>query len=219
MNITSDSRSPAAATTSTLPAAETVLAAIRGRRSVRNFRPTRMGKETILRLLDAAVHAPTAVHEEPWQFAIVQDRDVLKRLSDRAKRLSLDQFSGGAAVPYPEAMPASLHALVDRLSDPDFNVFYDAGTLIVIGARPLGPFVTADCWLAAENLMLAAHALGLGTCCIGFALAALNTPESKAELRLPADTTAVAAIIVGEPAEATAPAPTERRPPNIVAWL
>ena len=60
-----------------------------------------------------------------------------------------------------------------------FCVFYDASTLIVICAKPMGPFVSADCWLAAENLMLAASALGLGTCCIGSAIPALNSPEAK----------------------------------------
>jgi len=56
---------------------------------------------------------------------------------------------------------------VSQLQDPHFSVFYDASTLIVIGARHPDPFAIADCWLAAENLMLAACALRLGSCCIG----------------------------------------------------
>jgi nitroreductase len=47
-------------------------------------------------------------------------------------------------------------------------------------------------WLAAENLMLAAHAMGLGTCVIGSAVPALNTPKSKAELNIPSECTAIA---------------------------
>ncbi|MFX8160667.1 nitroreductase family protein, partial [Acinetobacter baumannii] len=65
-------------------------------------------------------------------------------------------------------------ANIERFSSRDFNVFYNAGTLIVIYGKPMGPFVVADCWLAAENLMLAACAMGLGTCVIGLAVAALN---------------------------------------------
>lgn len=71
--------------------------------------------------------------------------------------------------------------------------------LIVVCAKPMGPFVSADCWQAAENLMLAASALGLGTCCIGSAIPALNSPEAKSELGIPADVEAVAPIIVGVP--------------------
>jgi len=72
----------------------------------------------------------------------------------------------------------------------------------VICAKHTGPFAAADCWLAAENLMLAACALGLGTCCIGSAVPALNSPAIKSELGIPADVEVVAPIIVGIPASA-----------------
>lgn len=89
-------------------------------------------------------------------------------------------------------------------------------TLIVICARDGGPYVQADCWLAAENLMLAACDAGLGTCCIGFAIPVLNTVELKAELRIPADTAAVAPIIVGYPSgPVDAPARAE---PRVLSW-
>lgn len=90
-------------------------------------------------------------------------------------------------------------AISAQFANPEFCVFYDAGTLIVICAKPMGPFAVADCWLAAENLMLAACAMGLGTCCIGSAVPALNTVDAKAELGIPLDVTAVAPIIVGVP--------------------
>jgi len=46
----------------------TVLA---GRHSVRNFQPSKVDRRTIQRLLQAAVHAPTAIDQEPWAFAVV----------------------------------------------------------------------------------------------------------------------------------------------------
>ena len=45
-------------------------------------------------LLDAAVHAPTAMHQEPWKFVVIQDRALLRRLSDRAKALAIAQACG-----------------------------------------------------------------------------------------------------------------------------
>ena len=75
----------------------------------------------------------------------------------------------------------------------------------------------ADCWLAAENLLLAACAQGLGTCVIGFAVSALNTPEWKSELKIPAEMTAIAPMIVGVPAGVTPPVP--RKPPEIISWI
>jgi nitroreductase len=185
-----------------------ILDAIYGRRSVRSYAPERVDRATILALLGAAVRAPTAVHMEPWAFVVLQDLTALKHLSDRAKPL----FVG-------EAHRAHLDPgghLLDAFTSPEFNIFYDAATLIVICAKPMGPFVVADCWLAAENLMLAACAMGLGTCVIGSAVPALNTPEIKAELGIPAEFLAVAPIIVGQPSGETAP--TARKEPRVLAW-
>lgn len=180
--------------------------AIRLRRSVRAYAPRPVDEATVRRLLDAAVHAPTAMHEEPWAFVVVQDRAVLKRLSDKAKE-SLDEVAHQLR---PRGSPA------DHVFIPPDNVFYDAGTLIVVYGRPMGPFVAADCWLAAENLMLAARAMGLGTCVIGLAAPALNAPEWKAELTVPAELTAYAPIVVGTPAGQTPP--VGRREPEVLAW-
>lgn len=187
------------------------LEAIYQRRATRAFKPVRVEKAVIETLLQAAVHAPTAMHAEPWAFVVVQDRALLQRISDRAKTLAR---SPQGADHRELARTTSRAAAV--LSDPAFNIFYDAGTLIVICAKPMGPFVAADCWLAAENLMIAATALGYATCPIGFALPALADPEVKAELGIPPDLTAFAPIILGV---AAAPVPAQtRREPQVLAW-
>lgn len=186
-------------------AAMSAVDAIYERRSVRSYRTKTVDRRTVSALLDAAVQAPTAMHEEPWAFAVVQDRDTLRRLSDAALKTLRDREHG-------VRLPG---AGAGRFTLPD-NVFYDAGTLIVIYGKPLGPFVAADCWLAAENLMLAARAMGLGSCVIGLAAAALDSPEWKAELKVPAALTAYAPIIVGEPSGET-PA-TGRREPEVLSW-
>jgi nitroreductase len=192
----------------------TLFEAIAKRRAVRAFRPDRIDEATVRELLKEAVKAPTAMHAEPWAFAVIQDRALLKRYSDLAKATWSPERDGARAVAHP-ALGRESHASA-LLSQPDFNIFYDAGTLIVICARPLGSFVTADCWLAAENLMLAACAMGLGTCCIGFGVPVFNHPEVKAELGIPSDVVAVAPIILGVPKE-DAPQ-TPRRAPEILSW-
>ena len=191
----------------------TAFDAIYRRRATRAFTPASVDEATIRELLRAAVHAPTAVHLEPWTFVIVQDRALLQSISVRAKAL--------ATAPHAEAhreLPrtATSPRTPAMLADPAFNIFYDAGTLIVICGKSIGAFVAADCWLAAENLMLAATALGLGTCPIGFALGALADSDVKAELGIPLDVTAIAPIIVGIPS-VVVPA-TTRRDPTILSW-
>jgi len=177
----------------------TLVEAIHSRASARAFLPTPVSAAEIDALLRAAVRAPTAMHAEPWVFVIVQEPSRLQQLSDAMKTGVLAK------------------ALAIGMLDANFNPFYGAGTLIAIGARNQGPFIEADCWLAAENLMLAATAAGLGTCCIGSAVGALNDPAIKAAIGLPANVRVIVPIIVGHAAEATAPTP--RREPEIAAWL
>ena len=192
-----------------------VVDAIYGRRAIRSYEATLLDRSTVTSLLEAAVQAPTAVHEEPWTFAVVQDRAWLKRISDQAKSL-LAQGASGHEQALDAAARARQRRLADLIADPHFNIFYDASTLVAICGKPLSRYVVADCWLAAENLMLMAFALGLGTCPIGFAIPVLNRPEVKAELGIPADEEVVAPIIVGVPSGPGSP--PGRKPPEIVCW-
>jgi nitroreductase len=185
----------------------TIFETILARRSVRRYKARRLDRTTISILLEAAVHAPTAIHQEPWAFVIVQDKQQLQKLSDQAKPLFMAQ--------------AQVHGLehaghsFDIFKYPDFNIFYDASTLIVICGKTTAPSYEADCWLAAENLMLAACAMGLGSCVIGSALPALNIPETKIALNIPENFIAVAPIVVGYPDDEIVP--VIRKNPVILA--
>ena len=187
------------------------------RRAVRSYKPDKLDEATIRKLLDAAVQAPTAMHLEPWAFVVIQDRALLARLSEKAKILAQAELDARhhELLKAPGVSAASDHLTL--LTNPRFNIFYDAGTLIVICGKPLGRFVTADCWLAAENLMLAACAIGLGTCCIGFALPVLQLPDVKQELGIPQQLDPIAAIIVGHPKGETPMVP--RKPAEVLQWL
>ena len=61
--------------------------AITSRRSVRDFTSKKVDEASIHLLLDAAVHAPTARHEEPWAFVVIQNKSLLNRLSEDVKEL------------------------------------------------------------------------------------------------------------------------------------
>jgi nitroreductase len=187
---------------------KSILKTIYARHSVRAYAPTPLDNDTVQTLLDAAVHAPTAMHEEPWAFVVVQDHAQLQRLSDLAKPLFVEE------VRHRNAQGAS-HSF-DHFTQPDFNIFHGADTLIIICAKPLGPFMVADCWLAAENLMLAANAIGLGSCVIGSAVAALNIHKVKTELGIPDEYSAIAPIVVGIPSGETRA--TSRKEPLILSW-
>ena len=102
------------------------------------------------------------------------------------------------------------------LSEDSFQIFYHAPVLVLISGNAPNQWIVEDCALAAENLMLAAYAEGLGTCWIGFAQGFLNTPQGKQALGLPAEWTPVAPIIVGHPK--SVPAPIIHKAPEI-HWI
>jgi nitroreductase len=180
--------------------------AISGRRSARDYTAQALEEETIRLLIDAAVHAPNASNGQPWTFTVVRDQGLLDRISTSAKAHALATLPAG-----PQA-----DRYRTQLSDPNFQIFYHAPALILISGTAQRPWVVEDCALAAENLMLAAYGVGLGTCWIGFAQSFLNTAEGKAALGLPDTWVPVAPIIVGHPKSQTAP--VSRQEPEI-RWL
>jgi nitroreductase len=171
--------------------------AITGRRAVRDYTAQSVDERAIRDLIDAAKHAPSAVNQQPWTFTVVRDQDVLNRISRDAKAHMLATMPVG---------PHSGH-FKSMLGDPAFQIFYHAPALILISARAQGPWIVEDCALAAENLMLAAYAAGLGTCWIGFAQGFLGTADGKAALGLPGAWVPVAPIIIGHPKSSSSPVP------------
>jgi nitroreductase len=180
--------------------------AISGRRSTRDFTDQAVDEDTVRRLIDAAVHAPSASNGQPWTFTVVRDQGLLDRISDAAKSHMLATLPGGAQSDRYRTM----------LSDANFQIFYHASALILISGIVQRPWIVEDCALAAENLMLAAYSEGLGTCWIGFAQSFLNTSEGKNALGLPATSVPVAPIIVGHPKAEIAP--VSRKEPEI-RWV
>lgn len=185
-----------------------VMDAIYGRRSVRAYRAKSVDAETIQSLLNAAVRAPTAVHEEPWAFVVVQNASLLQKLSVQAKPMFVEETR--------HRLEKGVANSFEHFVRPDFNIFHGATTLIIICARPVGPFILADCWLAAENLLLAAYAAGLGSCIVGSAVSALNVRKTKVELGIPDEYTAIVPIVVGVPDGDGHARP--RKEPQILAW-
>jgi nitroreductase len=131
--------------------------------------------EVIDNLVSAAVQAPSAMNLQPWAFLTIVGRVTLSQYSERAKRHLLETMTPDSPI---------FHYR-DRLSEPAFDIFYGASVLVVIAATSDAAQSAEDCCLAAQNLMLAAHGMGLGTCCICFARPWLNLAETKAELGIP----------------------------------
>ncbi|MCW6511901.1 nitroreductase family protein [Lichenifustis flavocetrariae] len=177
--------------------------AMAGRRAVREYMAQAVDERTIRLLIDDAMEAPSAVNGQPWTFTVVRNGSVLDRVSRDAKAHVL------ATTPA-DAVPAHFKSMLD---DPDCQVFHHAPVLVQISAATENAWKVEDCALAAQNLMLGAYAVGLGSCWIGLAQGYLGTTAGKAALGLPVEWAPVAPIILGHPKAAAAPVP--RKSPEI----
>lgn len=183
-----------------------LLDAIYSRRSVRYFTEEPVPDSMIETLLDAAIQAPSALNTQPWSFLIIQNKGLLRCISNEAKE-SLNQD---------REWHSTLERANVRVDNPKFDIFYGASTVIVICARRDGFEPIGDCYLAAQNLMLAAMAFDLATCPIGLARDILNSEAYKKELAIPASCTPILPIAIGYTNRIQAK--TSRRPPPILGW-
>ncbi|ABN57286.1 nitroreductase [Methanoculleus marisnigri JR1] len=185
-----------------------IFAVIRERRSVRNYADRDVPDEALRAIIAAGIQAPTALGLQPWQFVIVKDRGLMQRVSDYCKPILIEKIGE-------EARPGTEEFLA-ALKNSDFNIFYNAPVLIlVLGAREAVSSVL-DCALCAENMMLAAWALGIGSCWIGSAALVQQNPDLLAALKVPDDHQIVAPVIFGYPAPLSPKA--ARREPRIT-WV
>jgi nitroreductase len=180
--------------------------AIYNRRAVRGYTADRLDQPTILTLIDAAIRAPSAVNQQPWAFAVIRDKAELENISRCARNYILEEISDDSP----------MSRFKQHVADPAFDLLYGAPALIVVYATNADPGACEDCAIAAENLMLAARALGLGSCWIGLARPWLSQTESKTALGIEAHYAPVAPIIVGHPN--FWPDPPSRNEPEI-HWI
>lgn len=153
-----------------------ILKALRERRSIRRYKPEQIGDEQLHAVLEAGTWAPTAKGmQDPWIVA-VQRPDLVERI---------DRLNGEIwGRPQP---------------------FYGAPTIILVfGSDPaVQPNSVPDGSLVLGNMMLAAHAVGLGSCWINREREMFGTPEGKAlmrELGLPDGLVGIGALALGLPA-------------------
>lgn len=132
-------------TKSDTKAENTVIEAIMSRRSIRVYKDTPVEREKLQRIAECGVNAPNAMNAQNWNVRIIDSKEYIDGVTEIYKAAN------------PEA--------VQR--DPNFkNMFRNAPAVIAVAA-PQGGFSSIDCGLLGENIMLAAHSLGLGTCCLG----------------------------------------------------
>ena len=121
------------------------------RRSIRSFSTRQVSDEVIQQILQAGLHAATAMNRQSWHITVVQNQQFLNQIN-----------AAVAAVLVESEVPS----LVERGSSSDFSVFHHAPTVCFVSSDG-SDYSLADCANACQNMCLAAAALGLGSCYIG----------------------------------------------------
>ena len=161
-------------------------------RAHRRFSDEPVSDDELERILDAAVHAPSAENRQPWEFVVVRDGDLRARIMDLAEKA----WEGGGRDFAAARLDPGLLADVDQAIGG--GGYRDAPVLIVVAAdieRGLEVTVPSSIFPAVQNLLLAATALGLAsaltTISMGF------SPELQEMLDMPAHVVPQAVIPIG----------------------
>lgn len=130
------------------------------RRAIRRFDEKQIDEELLQQILHAGLYAPSAGGKQGVIFAVCQDKEVNERLG-KIKRANSNPHMATAKNYVSKEQPS----IAD---DPKLvNAFYGAPTVITMFAPKNFLFSVDDCAVAAENMMLAADSLGIGSCYIG----------------------------------------------------
>jgi len=187
-----------------------VLKNIYSRRSVRDYLPDDIPDDVIRELIRAATYAPSAVNIQPWRFVVIKNRELIAKLSCRARELWMEQ-AGRSTRP-------EMKSLANMVSRPNFDIFFMAPLLIMIFSDCDAFSPQIDCALAGQNMMLAARSLGIGSCWIGLASPLGGDPAIMAELGVPDRCRLEGALIFGYPTKLDHKAP-RRDKEVILKWI
>lgn len=148
------------------------LETIMTRRSVRKFNSLEVSDELVEKLLRAAMQAPSANNGQPWHFVVIRDRAIL------------------------DAVPL-FHPFAQMLKEAPLAVLVCADT----GNARSPDYWVLDCSAATQNILLAAHALGLGAVWLGIHPRQERMEKMAPLVNLPEGVKPLALIALGSPAE------------------
>ena len=175
--------------------------AIHTRRSIRHYETRAVERQVIADILWDAAQAPTTPVSGPFLFHVIEGVERIAKFGERAKQYAREHRSD--AVNY---------SWVDRS---DFKVFLDAPIVIVISGHAGNSQSIQDCNRAGQNLMLSAHARGLGSCWVGAPMLWLRSADVRKELGIAEAFKPFVAFTLGY--AASVPASHSRERPEI-AW-
>ena len=164
-----------------------ILETIKSRRSIRQFKPDQLNEADLAAIIEAGCYAPSAMNGQSWHFTVIQNKELLDRMSVQVRDLYKDIDSP---------------RIKERLKDPNWQAFYRAPVMVVVSGQRDARFHQTDCAAATQNMLLAAASLGIGSCWIGIIAQLLDSPEGEKyarELKIPEGYKPLYAVALGYP--------------------
>lgn len=189
-----------------------ILETILHRRSIRRYKPDQIPEAALNAILQAGLYAPSAGGRQGVLFDVSQDAETNDRLGRIKKANS-------------RVRPSTETAYISReqpsiADDPSIqSAFYGAPTVVTLFGPKQFLYAINDCSVAAENMMLAADSLGIGSCYIGSAWDSFDDPYGQEVLRrwaVRADYFAVLHVLLGNPLSEKHPTAKPRREGRIL---
>jgi len=197
-----------------------VLEAIRTRRSIRRYTDEPVSREQIEEVIQAGRFAPSAENRQPWRFIVVTDRAVIARLSDKIKKgiRSLLKYRFIARLWMKELRDTNVLKLLYGVASAEQDLIFFEAPAVVFIVTPDIRFNDESCACCAQNMMLAAHALGLGSCWIGFASVLGLKKAMLRDIGMPEGYHIAATLTIGHPKGS--PQPQMRNPmADVINWI
>ena len=189
--------------------------AIFTQRAIRRFSPEPVPEDSIRRVLDAAIHAPSGGNNQPWSFVVITDPYVKMEVG-RLYKQAWDEVGLSRFAADPDPSRAGIYGSAGYLAER----MGEAPVLLLACIRSgsgSGSLTTgASIYPAVQNLMLAARGLGLGT--VITTIHKRREAEVKQLVGIPDDVETAALIPIGYPAEGTRFGRTSRKPVEQVAF-
>ncbi len=191
---------------------------MRSRRSCRNFSGEPVETEILEDLVKISTAAPSGTNSQLWTFTLFPTRAAVeklavevsgffRKLNAMARKPAVRAFSklfmkDVLGIYYRDYYQTVVEALDDWDERGEDRLFHGAPAVIAIGMKPGASCPCEDALMAAQNMLLAAHAIGLGTCMVGFAVEAMKrAPKIKTALGIPGSERVYAVIALGKPKE------------------
>jgi len=187
-------------------------------RSCRNYSDAPVERDLLEDLVKIGITAPSGTSSQRWAFTILPTRASLEALTPHIVnffrslnrmaaigplRAALKMLGKGELDEYYRKYYQKIHdGLAEWEKTGEDRLFHGAPAAIIVSSRPGASCPAEDALLATQNILLAAHSMGLGTCLIGFAVAAMQKdPKIKKAIGIPAKEPVYAVIAVGHPEE------------------